>query len=238
MENKYSNIYVTNEGEWLSDMSNGLPADVESYNYKINSQAAPTISVGFGSERGRGKSTTNLSDAQVLIDSVMSRAGYTRTQGTANLFYDKDSSTCTITDTGDVLTLSCSTSEILSNIAADAKPFVDAYLAAKPDAADNLAIGPIVIKNSDHENHVITASKRSGYKIAEALIVTNGTKYLALFYQKDGGNWAFVSQAADEYGFNCGDFTVNPDARAAFYDQICLGPEGQVRLDTNNRALQ
>lgn len=237
IEGKYSNLRVSDEDEWLAQMNSGITDTVEGYDFKVNSQSAPTINIGFGDMGPNLKDTTqNIDDAQPILDAIMSRAGFAKSPGKDNIFYDKPPTTCVLVNDGnDLITLSCSTKDILKAQAESAKPLVDAYLAGKPGVpAADIAIGPTIFKDDRHAAQVITASKTPGFKIAEAVI----NKKVVVFYQKDGGAWVLASEADDEYGFRCGDFTANPDVRKAFYDQICLSETGQVRLDTANRALQ
>jgi hypothetical protein len=68
---------------------------------------------------------------------------------------------------------------------------------------------------------------------------TGGQKELALYYAKNNV-WHYVTQHGDEWGFSCADIKANPDARKAFYDQICYeyNPDlGQIRLDSSSPAL-
>ena len=248
----FSNIYTTYGSDWFAQMGTGIPADVEGFDFKMNSQAAPTLNFGFGDERPdtfkkfffftrTPKHTDSLTDANEVIDSVMARAGFTKTVGeNNNVFYDKQGATCVLATSNDgVLTLSCSTPLIFNTLATDAKPFVDEYQKANPGiAAKDIAFGPLDIKDDADAAKVITASKSSGYQIAEALVTVNDKEELVLYYRKTTTPWMYVTKADDEYGFRCGDYQKDADMRKAFYDQICLSETGHVRLDTNNRALQ
>ena len=249
----YSNIYTTYGTEWNAQMGAGLPAAVEGYDFKLDSRSASAMNFNTGAERTDTykrllvlKHTPvvadDLSDAKDIVDSVMKQAGYTKTRGSANVFYDKDDTTCVLLETTDgVFTLSCSTPESLRSLVQLAEPFVSAYHAAHPDIVlSDITFGPYTVKDpASPQSGVYTASKTEGYKIAEAVVTVSDTQVLALFYQKDGEEtWNFVSKASDEFGFRCGDFEADPDARKAFYDQVCLSETGHVRLDTDNRALQ
>jgi len=117
------------------------------------------------------------------------------------------------------------------------KPFVNEYLKANASLkASDLAVGPLTIK-SKNGSGVIGSSHAAGYDIAEMVVSTKASKKIALFYAK-GTAWHYITQANDEFGFECGPMKSNPDVRKALYDQVCLSENGQVRLDTSNRALQ
>ncbi len=144
-----------------------------------------------------------------------------------------------------LLQVNCFTDAELQAAAGQLKPFVDAYVAANQTTkASDITAGPVTIKSSNDAG-VIGSSHQAGDDIAEMVVTINGKKQVALFYAKNAdivthknSGWIFVTQANDEYGFKCGDMAANPDSRKAFYDQVCLSANGQVRLDTNNRALQ
>jgi len=148
-------------------------------------------------------------------------------------------------EASNLLEVNCFRKEVLRDSAAQMKPFVDEYLKANTNLkASDLAVGPLTVK-SKYGKGVIGSSKSAGYDIAEMVVSTKNKKQIALYYAKNAeigtnniSGWQYVTQADDEFGFKCGDMKADPDARKALYDQVCLNENGQVRLDTANRALQ
>lgn len=160
------------------------------------------------------------------------------------LFPNQDSNMQTDQKTN-LLEVTCFGKEVLRDNASQMKPFVDEYLKANSDLkASDLTVGPLTIK-SKYGAGVIGSSKTAGYDIAEMVVSTKTKKQIALYYAKNAEistdsnyGWRYVTQANDEFGFKCDDMKDNPDARKAFYDQVCLSENDQVKLDTDNRALQ
>ncbi len=158
-------------------------------------------------------------------------------------FTRRDETCTTKTDTALYqLHIICRSAALDKAQANKAKPFVTAFLKNKPNLTDaDITVGPIQIKSRNQKDSPITGSKTANYDLAEAYIQTAGTNKFktALFYNKSGADWVYVTSANDEFGFSCEDITKDPDARKAMYDQICYQANtGQVRLDTTNRALQ
>lgn len=146
-----------------------------------------------------------------------------------------------------VVGIACADPQTLKETAEKYKPFVEALIKENTAVtASDLSVGPLTIKSEDSSG-VIGASKTEGYDLAELVVSEKGydeptflSKTIAIFYAKNG-QWQFITQADDEFGFHCDAFRADEDARKAFYDQICYeytGNKGQIRLDTNNRALQ
>jgi prepilin-type N-terminal cleavage/methylation domain-containing protein len=201
----------------------------------------------------------NLDEVKNWVGNQLVKYGFSTSD---NKTYIKDDNTCNVlndptslfpnqegnmeTDqnTG-LLEVTCFGKEVLRDSAAQMKPFVDEYLKANADLkASDLTVGPLTIK-SKYGAGVIGSSRTAGYDIAEMVVSTKSKKQIALYYAKNaeigtGNNagWQYVTQANDEFGFKCGDMKADPDARKALYDQVCLSENGQVKLDTNNSALQ
>lgn len=242
----YSNIAI-NDSPWPAQMGSGVSVAASGYDFQLNSQSLP--SMYFTMKDGHftamtSSRTANSPHAIVspIIDTTITRAGYIAYIGKQNIITyinDYDNKCLSIFDQNQtVLTLTCYTKEDTNAAAAKIQPFVAAYTKSNQNTdSSSTTYGPATIK-SQNKSGVITSSFAPGYDIAEAVIQNGTRKQLALFYSKDGGAWHYITQADDEYGFSCSAYTANPDVRKAMYDQICLSDQGQVRLDTNNRALQ
>lgn len=177
----------------------------------------------------------NLNEVKEFVGNRLVKYGFTTSD---NKTYQRGNDKCTVlNDSSNLLDVRCFGKEVLSDSAAQMKPFVDEYLKANTGfKASDLAVGPLTIK-SKNGSGVIGSSHEAGYDIAELVVSTNKSKKIALYYAKDNV-WHYITQANDEFGFECGPIKADPDARKAMYDQVCLSENGQVRLDTNNRALQ
>lgn len=196
----------------------------------------------------------SLAQVKGWVGSKLTKYGFTTAD---SKIYQKGEDKCTVlndpgqlsgNDSGEasnLLEVNCFNKEDLANAATQMKPFVDEYLKANPSLkASDLAVGPLTIK-SKSGGGVIGSSHAAGYDIAELIISTINKKQIALYYAEGAvigtnkvSDWHYVTQADDEFGFKCGDMKASPDTRKALYDQVCLSEIGQVRLDTNNRALQ
>ncbi|HSW79626.1 MAG TPA: hypothetical protein VLG47_02510 [Candidatus Saccharimonadales bacterium] len=201
----------------------------------------------------------SLKTVQGWVGSELTMNGFTTKDG---LKFTKGGTTCEIlndpeslfpniinTDAeqnSNLMQVSCFGPDVLRSAAAQMNPFVEEYIMnANPSVpANDISAGPLTIK-SQNGSGVIGSSRTAGYDIAEMVVTTKTKKQIALYYAKNAdigtgknGGWHYVTQANDEFGFKCGDMKANPDSRKAFYDQVCLSAQGQVRLDTNNRALQ
>lgn len=249
----YSNIDVY-QRNWVAQMGSGIPVPAPGYDFTVNSQAMPTIYFTLIDDMTPktiknwlviSKTlpvVNNPNVVQDLVDQTLTEAGYSVSSHSANgATYVKDDNTCLYSDAEGVLTLSCYSPEDVQAAASKLQPFVDAYVQANSGTDMSKAyFGPVDIKSSEG-NYVIGASHAAGYGIAEMLIANlEANKQLALFYNKQGGNWNYVTQAGDEFGFRCAAFMANAEVRKVFYDQICYLDDqtGQIRLDTSNRATQ
>lgn len=261
-EKTYSNAKFEPNQDWSAEMSGTAFNKVDGYDYAV-SGVGKGISLVY-EFNNKPKETTqflffkrtippskDLNEVKNWVGSRLVKYGFTTSD---NKTYTKGDDTCNVINdptslfpnqepsadsepTTNVLEVTCFGKEISKEAAEQMKPFVDQYLAANKDVkASDLTVGPLTIKSKNGAG-VIGSSKSAGYDIAEMIVSTKDKKQIALFYAKDN-KWGYVTQANDEFGFKCGDMSANPDSRKAFYDQVCLGAEGQVRLDTNNRALQ
>lgn len=191
-------------------------------------------------------SASSLNEIKTFVGSQLIKYGFTTTD---NKTYHHGDDKCTVlndptvlehpgvTEESNLLDVSCFGKDVLAISAAEMKPFVNEYLKANSSLkASDLSVGPLTIK-SKNGSGVIGSSHEAGYDIAEMVVSTKTSKKIALYYSKYGV-WHYITQANDEFGFECGAMKSDPDARKAMYDQVCLSENGQVKLDTNNRALQ
>jgi hypothetical protein len=188
----------------------------------------------------------SLAEVKTFVGHKLTSYGFTTTDQKT---FNRGSDTCTVLNdpaelqhpgvgsASNLLDVRCVSKDMLQNAAAKSKPFVAQYLQANSNLnASDLAVGQLTIKSKNGAG-VIGSSHAAGYDIAEMVVSTKAKKQIALYYTKNS-SWHYVTQANDEFGFKCNDMKANADARKAFYDQVCLGENGQVKLDTNNRALQ
>lgn len=241
----YSNLAV-DETVWPAQMGSQLTLHDTAYNYNVSSQSMPslyvTMRVGAGNAGGKTAAAPDAVDSVIAkrmkayrfsVDKSNSKLPvvmYGRRETTCFEIYDK---------TQAVLTFSCYERSQIYEKSKEAQPFVKAYNvanSAKP-ITNAYTIGPVVIK-SQYGGGVIGSSQTADYDIAEAVLSKGVTKKLVLFYKKGSGDWQYITQANDEYGFSCIDYKANSDVRAAMHNQICLDDFGLTRLDTNNRATQ
>lgn len=264
-KNTYSNAVFEPKNDWTAEASATAFNKVAGYNYAV-SGVGRGIFLAY-ENTGQSKTVkqflffnktippaNSLARVKNWVGSKLVSYGFTTTD---NKTYKKADNTCTVLndsaglahndfgEASNLLDVSCFSKEVLQDAAAQMKPFVDEYLKENPTLkANDLTVGPLTIK-SKNGSGVIGSSHAASYDIAEIVISTSSKKQIALYYAKDAeigtnnnSGWHYVTQANDEFGFKCGDVMANPDARKAFYDQVCLSENGQVRLDTNNRALQ
>lgn len=245
VNNKYSNLKVYNSG-WPAQMGSQQALHQAGYNFDVSSQSMPSIYIGMEDDSGTSTKpkASNPTDAQGLIAAEMKVVGYkidplNDTLPAINFTHNSDNCFELYDSTQGILTFSCYVPRDIGQASEQAVPFVTAYNKANPKQpiSQSVVIGPIDIK-SQSGGGVINPSKSAGYDIAEAVVTFGTTKMLVLFYNKDNGPWQYITQAGDEYGFSCQAYTANPSVRAAMYNQICLGPTGQVRLDSPARATQ
>lgn len=250
VERTYSNIFSSGRNDWNGEMDPGSAVEVEGQNYLVSSSSVPSISF-TGGESYETKTykkfyffTTTPTEADspgrvvAIIDELMLDAGYEKIDLNT---YQNDNSECKLTqsEAGDVVTFSCYSEESITALSAESSALAEAFFAANTDLdSSGTVFGPYKIKDETSAQEVYKDSETEGYQIAEAVVTDGDNTYLALFYRKDGDDWQYVAKASDEYGFRCGDFESNQDAREAFYNQVCLSETGHVRLDTDNRALQ
>jgi hypothetical protein len=140
------------------------------------------------------------------------------------------------------LHVTCDNPDIHTYLAGRMKPFAEKYAAGSQTWIKDIVAGPLVIKSEKTTNNQpITASQTSGYDLAEMIIQMGDKRRIALFYANynKSSEWHYVTEATDEFGFPCKDIMKNADARKALYNQICYDDaRGQVRVDSNERALQ
>lgn len=256
IKNTYDDIAIDN-APWHAQMGNPQSVSVDGYDFKVSSDSAPTLIFvrnlvpekrsikRFGLFAHELVSAGNPNVLEPLITNTLHKYGFTK----SGQNYTRGNDTCYFNSMDGISQLSCGSSTTFKAAAADAKPFVDEFLKANTAIhASELTFGPVTIK-SKYGSGVFSASKTPGYDIAEAVAAEpvvgsssgDTSKLLVLFVRKGSGDWQEVTIANDEFGFNCTDFRRTDDIRKALYDQICYeheGDKGQIRLDTNNRALQ
>jgi len=120
-----------------------------------------------------------------------------------------------------IITLSCEGTVIDRAFAAQADEFVAAYRQAHKKLKEkDIVYGPMVVRSQDPSGP-IGASKAAGYDLAEAVVAHSGNSSIALFYNKQGGDWHFIAEATDEFGFSCKDIMKDRDARKAYGGYWC-----------------
>ena len=256
-KNTYSNAVFEPKYDWGAEASATAFNKVDGYDYSVSGVGKGLwLAYEFSDKSVRVnrlvffKKTIppakSLDEVKTFVGSRLVKYGFTTTD---NKTYQRNEDKCTVLndpvellhpgaeDESNLLEVSCFGNEVLRDSAAQMKPLVDEYLKANQgQKASDLAVGPLTIK-SQYGAGVISSSHTAGYDIAEMVVSTKTEKKIALYYQKDN-IWHYVTKADDEFGFSCGDMKKDPDARKAMYDQVCLSENGQVRLDTNNSALQ
>ena len=229
--------------KWTAQYVTNAPQRVEGFDYMLAPQNATTITFiqisGFQNKDTKkfdsawGQAGGMSSPLAKKVDRTFTRNKFTATKEGNDTAYTRDADRCLFS--GDQIT--CYGPETLKNIAEESKPFANAYLSAHPHiAVQNMVFGPVTVKSQDGTG-VISSSHEAGYDIAEATVAIDGKQSIALFYKTTSSDWRYLTEADDEYGFKCGPMQADPEARKAFYDQVCLSGTGQVKLDTSNRAL-
>ncbi len=241
----HDNIAV-NDGAWPAQMGSGMPVVVPDFNFSISSQRLPSLYFGL-KDKANGSETKSPYDIEPIIEKTLARDGYsslyvgpTTRLFTNNSLAQEEKCLSIYDGQQTVLTLTCYQAQEAIAVAQTLKPFVGAYTKAVPGNIDTETyFGPVTIK-SHNTVGVIGPSQAAGYDIAEMIIAQKDdtNKQIALFYNKQGGAWQYVTQASDEFGFTCGSFLANPDVRSAMHGQICLSNNGQVKFGTSERALQ
>lgn len=243
---KSFNDIIVEEQKWTAQRTTNTPQQVEGYDFKLSPQSSSTLTFAptdvtlddaSNQDKKHGSAWSVDGEESPLyrsIETIFKQNKFSVSKEGTNTVFSRDSDTCLFSEDQ----LSCYNPEILAALAAESELFVDAYLATHRDArASDLVFGPVVIKSQDGRG-VISSTHAAGYDIAEAVVETQGSKKIALYYQDTEGLWHFVTEANDEFGFTCEAMKVNDEVRKVFYDQVCLTDNGQVKLDTNNRATQ
>ena len=258
ISSKYIYISPDTSNSWNASAGSGASLAVPDYTYRVSSQNFPTIIISYNDHAS--PSSVKLSQAvDPIAKQQIQAAGYkltntkydipgyyvdyakTTSVPTSNV-YVAGNSTCLVIDDdlAQLSTVSCYDKADIAQAAMTGQPYVASYLAGHKDVSEkDITYGPVTVK-SKNPNAVISASHATGYDIAEVAITVKTDKELVLFYNKDGGPWKYITQAHDEYGFSCTDYMATPEIRKVMYNQVCLRADrqGQVRLDTNNRATQ
>ena len=251
LPNEYTDLAIE-QSKWTAQQTSRNPKQVEGYEFKLNPQGSLTLTDSpkeppveekiitryllfkktISSVSSEGAEPVSSKVISMLENNDFSVSG--NKEGVTELSRDKEK--CFVSNEQ----LSCLSPTMLKAIAEEIQPFVKEYLKANPSIDEkDLTVGPLTIKSQDGQG-VITASKNSGFDIAEVVFENKGQKKIALFYT-NGDSWKYITQANDEFGFSCEDIKQNPDARKAFYNQICYQYQenkGQIRLDSGGRALQ
>ncbi|HSW37717.1 MAG TPA: hypothetical protein VLG37_05125 [Candidatus Saccharimonadales bacterium] len=241
----YENIAVSDTA-WPAQMGSGMPVPVPGYDFSISSQSLPSTYFTL-KDKVTAYAAKSPYDIESSIEKTFTSNGYSKLYvgPTTELFINSrlpQEERCTSIYDGQqvVLTLTCYQAPAIQAAAKPLNPFVSVFTKSDPShvVADTY-FGPATIK-SQHPSGVIGASKTAGYDIAEMIVAQKDdtNKLIALFYNKQGEPWKYVTEASDEFGFTCGSFMANQDIRSAMQGQICLNNSGQVRLDTNQQASQ
>jgi hypothetical protein len=132
--------------------------------------------------------------------------------------------------------VSCSSSDIDHYLAAQMQPFVNIEAKAKKLSVSSITAGPMTIRGAQpgrQSDSAVGPSETAGYNLAEVLLVHGNDRRVALYYSHNG-QWHFITEATDEYGFSCNDVFADPDARRAMFDQVCYDSQiGQHRVDSS-----
>jgi hypothetical protein len=244
--------YKTDIQPWLAQNISDQKLAVDGYGYRISSSALPFMQiqpVAPHYDTSMPGPATSTSTIRERIGSVLLSKGFsasttveTMSAMSATTHYARGDETCTLDEARATytLTLSCNSPELPADVAGEAQPFVNEYLTHHTNLHEaDLSFGPLTIKSQDPSG-VIRQSKNAGYDIAEAIVNEPRGLRIALYYQKQGGPWHYITDTTDEFGFNCEDMRSNPDARKAMYAQVCYErPNGGPRLlDSAGRATQ
>ncbi len=224
---------------WLAETATGDPVPVTGYDFSITTDAYPSILIYAPATHYVDDSSKfvtpahNLDAVNSVVASVFTSHGFVGQPDQVDqvsayapkTLYTKQDETCTTTSNVSYyqVTIVCTSPSLQQQLAAQAKPLVTAYSQANPGVkATDVTFGPMVIKSKDATNSPIGTSKTKGYDIAEALFrFSDGSKELALYYQKGSGSWHYIAKAGDEFGFSCSIIESNPDARKALNSQPC-----------------
>jgi hypothetical protein len=256
--------YSVTTGNWIAQAA---PTDeastfaVPDYSFKISTAALPRMTFRYNERVGEASVSSLVAEGllvpkhpldelyHAVVDGFKSRQFTAVPSGKSslsNVYYTslkRNRLTCNVVsapETTYYVEVSCTSPELERALAAKQAPFVHQYTEHKGlQLTDVTVAGPLTIKSEGiDKNGVISASARAGYDLAELLIVRGTTKTLALYYAKHG-QWHYITEAADEFGFKCSDIMKDSKARTAMYDQICMNDEyAQVRVDSDRRALQ
>lgn len=230
------------EAQYIAGYGFGLAKSAQPYLFVTPAKSAAIYDVPPPT-----KSPRDVADAMA---NVLRREGFTENERDPHTpspwprIFTRSIDECTINSQAySSVSLQCSSPSLRKQQAAAAQPFADAYLAKNPTLkAKDITFGQLTIKSKNNSG-VVTASATAGYDLAEAFIYRTDQKdeepSIALYYQKNG-TWHFITAAKDEYGFSCEDIMADPNARKAYYDQICYDHtlQGQRRMDTARRATQ
>lgn len=221
-------------GSWVAHMETGQIVHRSSYDFGISTQALSYLAFFPKPSQYQNPEAQPLRALDIIQPFLVRHDFEVQQLQDAALSYDDSDITCTFLNKEQYSSLACYTEDNLEDAFKSAQPFYAAYTFGQDQIGINIESYTIKSENNDG---VISSSKKPGYDIAEAVISTGSSRFVALFYNKNGGPWQYVTQAGDEWGFRCEDIQKNPEAREALYDQICLTDSGQERLDTSNRAL-
>jgi hypothetical protein len=252
VNNAYTGVHIDDSG-WFAEMGRGVALTPPNAEFKVSSRNMPTLYFTLGADVPAKAKTAKhygflnrripgiqaIDQLPSVVTKAMERAGYrTIVMPQERIYLNEDRDiTCAYKEENGAGTFSCYNGYSIGAATAFAEPFALSYAEATGAKLSELTVGPLVIK-SQYGAGVIGSTHEAGHDIAEAVIEQSGKKSVVLFYNKDAGPWIYITKADDEFGFPCKDYKANAEVRKVMYDQICLGDEGQVRLDTNNRAVQ
>ena len=258
IQNKLAQLpsITTTSDSWAAQSESGAVLKAGGYNFSISSEMFNGLRIGATADYNPQTDQEDLSSvASNAVSSVMNQAGYTLSSKKYNAtgyapgdkmlpadspvtVFVKGASTCVYAYSSGAATFSCFTQSDIINALKKAEPFVTAYRKAnRSDANQPLIFGPVTIK-SQEKSGVIGPSQATGYDISEAVVATPNERKVVIYYKKDPGPWVYVTKAMDEFGFSCDAYAVNADTTKAFYNQVCLGPNGQIHFGTGTKATQ
>jgi hypothetical protein len=229
--------YTSIQRHWVGAAVSGVAIPVDGYGYHITTDSYPntviyapafdncTITCSNPLIHAKRPKQSLAQIATALTMLFGSNAFEQQTINSTTQLYTKGLDTCTeITDSvHNSIQVSCSSPLLRQQLAAQAMPFVAAYIKSnRTIKVADITFGPLTIKSQNDDNSPITASKTAGYDIAEAVIrLPTGGPSIALYYEESHHPWHYVTSAASEFQFSCVAIDGDATARIALTGQIC-----------------
>lgn len=262
---------TTTQVWYAENTTEGDPVSVPGYNFKISSSTAPTLHVipvhisaieGITVGIGNIYPAHDIAAVYTTLRDNLGKSGFQEVNGassaesqqlsdastgdvTRTLQNVKTQQQCKVTEEPSYysLAMTCTSPAVNRALAAQMAPFVALYTKGKSQAQQDTSFGPLDIRSQDPTHNSegpIFASESAGYDVAELVAHKGTSHYVALFYAHNNA-WRYITDAGDEYGFDCTPIWNDPEARKALHDQVCYDfkdNSGQIRVDSDRRALQ